>query len=154
MVPAAEQHPADPGAGGEGEGERDPLRGVRWWSGGQQHDRRVHRRRIPARIPARIPGRIPGGGEHALAAGAGRRADRRAGRDAGWGAAAVLPALGGLLRKEPLGVLQQQPLLALDDHHGVFAVVQAEVDERRVEVQGVATDHVEVTPVVGEDPLQ
>src|SRR5262249_9000776 len=76
VVPATEQHPADPGAGGEGEGERDPLGGVRWRGGGQQRDRRVYR------------GRIPRGGQHAIAAGL-WPADRRAGRDAGWWVAAV-----------------------------------------------------------------
>ncbi len=62
--------------------------------------------------------------------------------------------VGAPLREQPLGVLEQEPVVAFEDHCHVFVVFQAEVDERSLEVQPVADHRVEVPAVVGEDPLQ
>ncbi len=68
-------------------------------------------------------------------------------------ASPLLPKLSGLLGKHPGGILQQEPVLAFDDHQGVLVMRAAEVDKGRVEVQGIATDHVEETRIVDEDSL-
>ena len=56
--------------------------------------------------------------------------------------------------EQPGRIVQKQALVPLDDHDGVLVVFAAEPQERRVQVEGVAGDHVEEAAVAGTDPLQ
>lgn len=72
----------------------------------------------------------------------------------GCGVEAVVLDVPTPMGEQSLGVLEQQPTVALDDHHDVLVVPLAEVEEGGLEVQAIADHGVEVPAVVGKDPFQ
>ena len=69
-------------------------------------------------------------------------------------AASRSPLIRCPLAEQLLGVLQQQPVVSLDDHDHVLVVSQAKVDEGGIQVQRIAGNHVDEPFILREDPFQ